>query len=68
MKPSEKIIEIFENRKLDSENEPTTELFNSILVFLDEEYERNKPCEHDLHPHTDCRAIKVCYKCGILQP
>lgn len=73
MKPSERINRIFADlknknrkRKLIEEKE----LFiQSILNYLDEEYDKNKPCEHkssyQVEGFNDV-YYNVCNDCGVL--
>lgn len=45
-KPSERITEIYRKQKLETPNFTIEGNFiESILTYLDEEYERNKPCK-----------------------
>lgn len=74
MKPSQRIREIhLELEK--SYNDPITKLMGfddtfhrAVLNFLDEEYERNKPCEHKSAYQVDQNDVyyNVCNDCGIL--
>ncbi len=58
MIPSERIKEICNNEKCWS-NLPL-----AIIYYLDEQYEKNKPCEHkDLE---DFRGMEACKDCGAV--
>lgn len=62
MKPSERILEIW--KELVNKGAKNPDMQKSILHYLDEEYEKNKPCEHE---ETEVwNDMDVCKKCNIL--
>lgn len=66
MKPSERIKEIF--YELNTKNDFGFEknIIDSIIQYLDEEYEKNKPCEHkNTHDSAD-GLYDVCKDCGVV--
>lgn len=68
MKPSERIEEI--HKELNDRNSPRYSnndysFARAITDYLDEEYEKNKPCEHDWRA-VDISDIDYCKKCKIL--
>lgn len=68
MKPSLKIEEI--RRAMSDKSGITVELAHiipAIIQYLDEEYERNKPCEHkttEIREDGYGRKFKKCMVCG----
>ena len=68
MKPSTKIREIF--NKWHPNNPNKTEIgivddwVSSIITYLDEQYEQQKPCEHEYEPFKD--YAQTCKKCVII--
>lgn len=79
-KPSERIQEIYNdlrnkypNRELDN---VIANYFQALTMYLDEQYQASKPCEHEWKEHTmptfdpnivENTGLKVCTKCRILQ-
>lgn len=58
-KPSERIIEIC--------NEPGRDFFQAVLIYLDEEYEKNQPCEHKGEKLESFEeGTRYCGKCGAM--
>lgn len=67
MKPSEIIQEIYKSKlPEDTMGEDQTYLsrikINSIIQYLDEEYTKNKPCEHEFQT----KETNECLKCHLL--
>ena len=71
MKPSKRIIEIMAKIFLDEGEYESSKIFHSaILRYLDEESEKNKPCEHKSSYQVDEQIgeiyYNVCNDCGVL--
>lgn len=67
-KPSERIYQIARERGL-SKQFPAWNDTDIILQYLDEEYEKNKPCEHKDSYTVDSTSdvyYNVCNDCGVL--
>lgn len=65
MKPSDRLKELFiQDKKENPQNNSIASSLNALVNYLDEEYERNKPCEHE---ETEAHGFyKVCKKCNCL--
>lgn len=67
MKPSEKIQELAESTDMDFSIRGTTSGYiTAILQYLDEQWEKNKPCEHgetDKNVMGDIACL-TCSSCG----
>ncbi len=65
MKPSEKIKKIIEEKYKTSIK---SRQICAILEYLDEEHEKNKPCEHknSYQEESPLHAYNVCNDCGVL--
>lgn len=68
MKPSERIMEIRDQNGTSLMNtiNPGFDMFVALCQYLDEEHEKNKPCEHEWKGHLECTSLIWCHKCGIL--
>lgn len=68
-KPSERIYEIQKNNQKEWPNDPRPSI-SAIIQFLDEEYEKNKPCKHKDSYQVDSQIgdvyYNVCNDCGVL--
>ncbi len=69
MKPSERIKEIYDSFK--NGEHLGVEHAHAIIKYLDEEYEKNKPCEHKDSYRVDSIMqddvyYNVCNDCGVL--
>jgi len=62
MKPSLKIQEIYHNLVKDEKdiNYISNALPRAILQYFDEEWEKNKPCEHKICPNCKGKDMCVC--------
>lgn len=62
MKPSERIKQIREGMT------GWIDPIEPIMQYLDEEYEKNKPCEHEWETSgmETFMGVKVCKKCRII--
>ena len=68
MKPSDKILKLV--RKKFGDVASDYEYICGIMAYLDEEYEKNKPCEHKSAYQVDSSLgdvyYNVCNDCGVL--
>ncbi len=65
MKPSSRIETLrWENQKENPSGDPIYWISRAIIQYLDEEYERNKPCEH--LETEEIRGMDSCKKCGAM--
>lgn len=64
MKPSERVQEIFGEL---SRKNPLSEVnaVRAIVQYLDEQYEKNKPCEHLETEHELLYGQKVCKNANL---
>lgn len=73
-KPSERIEEIYNSKlKIFVANDDIRNVgmqaevwLNSIGEYLDEEYEKNKPCEHEWRQDS-AYTLEYCKKCKIVK-
>lgn len=71
MKPSTRIKEIYDKLFLEKGIWVDIDLHSQAVVqYLDEQHEKNKPCEHtdsyQVDPQTGDVFYNVCNKCGVL--
>lgn len=68
MLPSERIQEIFKDLKKKDTAQRVHTYLSAVIEYLDEQYEKNKPCEHKeielfVYKGKVTDGIKICKKC-----
>lgn len=67
--PSEKIEEIIQKAKMSDPRESLSNEYRkikAIIQYLDEQYEQQKPCEHEWEEDGLNLGAKECKICGML--
>ncbi len=73
MKPSERFNNLFKNidtlhfgENIDLPSPRAVLEVRMVLKILDEEYEKNKPCDHTNHRRDDLAGYDICLDCNVI--